>query len=196
MNVPVPSIDPPPGPIEIEARREHAALLRAQRPGITDREILRDWASDTDAARRWLLDAARRRIEARAAEPVGPDESDLLRARLDTLRSGDRLDVVTSDGDRREFVVTGDPQVREDGTVSFDAADAERHAAMERLLRNGGAIIDRAMRAGRFTDQPHHARGWERTDEEHAALEPYKGEGCCRAAYDSDGFAHDHEGPR
>ncbi len=42
----------------------------------------------------------------------------------------------------------------------------------------------------------HHARGRERTDEEAATLEPYQGEGCCWAAYYSDGFAHDHEVPR
>ncbi len=38
----------------------------------------------------------------------------------------------------------------------------------------------------------HHARGRERTAEEQAVLEPWLGEGCCRAANYSDGFAHDH----
>ncbi len=39
---------------------------------------------------------------------------------------------------------------------------------------------------------PHHAAGKTRPAAEEAALHRREG-ACCQAAYDSDGFAHDHE---
>jgi hypothetical protein len=87
------------------------------------------------------------------------------------VQRGDRLNVVTDDGDRHDLVVTSDPRTNPDGTVTFDAANAERHAAMERLE----ALT-------RWPDQPasadaaverlevHHWRGRQPTDEEALAV--------------------------
>lgn len=86
MAIPVPHINPPPGPIEIEARRLHATVMRGRHPGITDREILDAWdRMENDACSRYLEDAVRR-FEERLAHPAGPDESDKLRTRAAELR--------------------------------------------------------------------------------------------------------------
>lgn len=82
MSTPVPSIDPPPGSIEVEARTLHAAALRQDDPTVTDREILDDWAALPEDGRRWLLDAAQKRMEVRLAELTKLDDLEALTRRL------------------------------------------------------------------------------------------------------------------
>lgn len=142
---PVPSIDPPPGPIEVEARTLHAATCRMELPDITDREILDLWDALPDDGRQWLLDTAHHRIAARAAEPDGgePDETEALTRRLtgmspDEVRAaqlpqpGDRLRFDDGDG-VHDLVVTGPAEVGPDGMVSFPAANAAARAAADRI---------------------------------------------------------------
>lgn len=82
MSIPVPTFDPLPGPLELEARGMHAWGLRRQRPGITDREILEDWDAMGVEARGWLLVAAHHRIEDRRSQPARPDDLVALAAKL------------------------------------------------------------------------------------------------------------------
>lgn len=82
MSIPVPTLDPLPGPIEIEARGMHAQQLRRERPGITDREILDDWDAMGVEARGWLLVAAHHQMMERLAQPAKPDDIEALVARL------------------------------------------------------------------------------------------------------------------
>lgn len=134
-------------------------------------------AHEDGAVRRCLLGVGHNPSEHWAGGATWDDDDDrVLVGHLDhasaaLVERGDRLDVVTTDGDRLECVVTSDPQIREDGTVTFDAADAERHAAMERL----SALTqwpDQPSSADTAVEQleVHHARGRERTDAEEVAV--------------------------
>lgn len=73
MRVPVPHLDPPPSPVEVEARAIHARDLRNNIPDLTVREILADWAELSDEGRQHLLGQAQQRIEARAGQLGEPE---------------------------------------------------------------------------------------------------------------------------
>lgn len=85
MSVPVPTFDPLPGVIEIEARGMHATKLRTTEPGITDRQILDRWDAMLPETRmRWLREA-QSAFEERCAQPSKPDNVEALVARLSAL---------------------------------------------------------------------------------------------------------------
>lgn len=82
MSIPVPTFDPLPGPIEIEARGMHAVKWRRAEPGITDRQILDRWdAMPPETRMRWLR-GAQDAMEKRLAVPGKPDDIEALVARL------------------------------------------------------------------------------------------------------------------
>lgn len=70
------------------------------------------------------------------------------------MKPGDRLRFAAEEG-ARDLVVTSEPTIGTDGSVSFFAADAEAYEATERL---------------RGLLEPHHAAARHRTAEEQAAL--------------------------
>jgi hypothetical protein len=65
VTVPIPDPDNIPTLLELNARQDHAEHLRKVQPGITDREILDDWATlrVTDRAQR-IIEARRRMFAA------------------------------------------------------------------------------------------------------------------------------------
>jgi hypothetical protein len=82
VSIPVPSFDPLPGVVEIQARRLHVTKLRRADPGITDRQILDRWDALLPETRmRWLREA-QAAMEKRLAEPGQPDDLEALMARL------------------------------------------------------------------------------------------------------------------
>lgn len=82
MSIPVPSFDPLPGVVEIQARGLHATKLRGTEPGITDRQILDRWDAMLPETRmRWLREA-QDAMERRLAVPAEPDDVAALVARL------------------------------------------------------------------------------------------------------------------
>lgn len=105
------------------------------------------------------------------------------RATIGQVEPGDRLNLVTTDGEVHEIVVTSEPQADADGMVRFEVGDAERVAAMERIT-GIGAYWRRAVDGdtpGQCDPghgpvqpiglEPHHAAARLCTDEERAALE-------------------------
>lgn len=195
--IPVPSINPPPGPVEVEARALHAATCRMETPDVADGEILDAWDALPDDGRQWLLDAAQKRIEARLAEPGKPDDVEALTQRLTGIRLGDCIRF-SGGGEDCELVVTSQPDAAADGTVVFTAADADLYERTERLralpglslgeqrhpaehcdrggLPHLGPCVQPGARTARtFTDEwpdeaPEHRAARQRTDEERAAL--------------------------
>lgn len=146
MSVPVPSINPPPGPIEVEARTLHAAALRQDDPSVTDREILDDWAALPEDGRRWLLDAAQKRMEARLAEPGRPDDLEALTRRLTGM---------------------GVAELRQQYAGPSVTEAPEHRAARQRTDAEQAALSQPATRVGRWVV----GQGWVPVD----GLGPYEG---------------------
>jgi hypothetical protein len=174
MTTPVPSIDPPPGPIDVEARGLHAAVMRGRHLGITDREILGAWdrLEDEDAARGRYLSNAQRRFEARLAEPARPDDVEALARRL----TGMGADEVRAAG--AALLAQGrptHPRQDDDGNwydVPCDCSIAvpavstpEELAAAVETLRAAGPSLDRLV----LGEPPEHRAARQATRDEREA---------------------------
>jgi hypothetical protein len=175
VSIPVPSIDPPPHPVEVEARGLHATACRQDQPGITGRQILDAWDALPDDGRRWLLETAQRRMEARLAEPAKPDDVEALTRRL-TGMSPDEVRALGA-----ALLAEGEPthprQDDDDGAwydVPCDcrlepvASTPEELAAAVERLRTAGPVLDRLV----LGEPPEHRVARQRTGEEQAALTP------------------------
>lgn len=188
---PVPSINPPPGPVEVEARALHAATCRMETPDVTDRDILDAWDDLPDDGRQWLLDTARKRIEARTTEP---DDAEAP-ATFKVAKWGHAVplaDGVCHCGQPIKYnlwegvVAHADPGANAVCAEPWpDVPAPERYAASRAIaavLKRGSEALDRA-----FGLEPHHAAARQRTSTEQATIEARTCCGDAAAGPDDDG---------